>query len=307
MDRNIHADKGVLSLPAIVVHGGAGSFERAAEKGATAELESLLTSALEAGWTVLAGGGSALLGAVAAVSSLEENGRFNAGRGAVATASGAVELDAAVMDGSSGAFGALCAATHPASPVKAALAISEAGGVPDGPVLLAGPGADRWCAEHDLEKMRPEWLAAAQSRDETLPASSKAGTVGAVAIDSGGHLAAATSTGGREGQLDGRIGDSPIPGAGTFAEDRSVAVSATGAGEAFLVTGFAHRVAWSVLGGGGLVGAVNEALRTVAGLGGDGGAIALRPDGEFVAAFSSNAMARGWRDETTNVVRIFAG
>jgi isoaspartyl peptidase/L-asparaginase-like protein (Ntn-hydrolase superfamily) len=134
---------------------------------------------------------------------------------------------------------------------------------------------------------------------------SEAGTVGAVAVDAGGHIAAATSTGGRAGQIPGRVGDSPIPGAGVWADSNTAAVSATGAGEAFVVAGFGHRIHWEMLSGREIGPALKEALDAVAGLGGDGGGIAVSPDGSFAVGFNSRAMARGWRDATGVVTRVF--
>jgi len=132
---------------------------------------------------------------------------------------------------------------------------------------------------------------------------SLSGTVGAVALDRDGHLAAATSTGGRLGKTPGRVGDSPILGAGTWADDRTVAVSATGEGESFLVAGFAHRVDWAVAGGAPLETALGEALAAVRARGGHGGAIVLAPDGRFAVGFDTFAMARGWRDATASTLR----
>lgn len=291
-------DTGTLPLPAVVVHGGAGTFERISTEGDRALLLSALREATAAGYGVLEHGRPALDAVVEAVARLEESGRFNAGRGAVPTTLGTVEFDASVMDGATGALGAICAATHPAHPVRAARTVAERGGLPDGPVLLAGAGADRFCEEHGLEQMRPEWLSA-------IKAGSSRGTVGAVAVDRDGKLAAATSTGGRAGQLPGRVGDSPVPGAGVLAST-GLAVSATGSGEVFLAVGFAHRLAWSVAAGAGLVPATGEALSEVSARGGEGGAIVLGGDGEFVAAFSSLAMARAWRAEGVDEARIEA-
>jgi isoaspartyl peptidase/L-asparaginase-like protein (Ntn-hydrolase superfamily) len=281
-----------------VVHGGAGAFEdgEAEEKR---EIEGLLAAAA-AGFEVLAGGGPALTAVVEAVASMEDGAVFNAGRGAVPATDGSVELDASVMDGASGAVGAVCASRYPANPVRAARAVAELGRLPEGPVLLAGSGADEFCRQRGLVEMRPEWLKAVAGRPRRRPP----GTVGAVALDEGGAVAAATSTGGRSGQLPGRVGDSPIPGAGVLAR-RSLAVSATGAGEAFLVAGFAHRVAFLSEGGAQLADAVKASLASVADLGGEGGAIAISPDGEFVAAFSSSAMARAWRDPSGATARVF--
>ena len=285
------AESGVLLTPAVVIHGGAGTFGRVASADDLARLEEDLSAALEDAWALLDKGGSALDAVVTAVAALEASGRFNAGRGAVASSDGGVETDAAVMDGATGAVGAICAATWPDSPVQAARAVAGLGGPADGPVLLAGPGADRFCEEAGLAQRDPATLTG-----EGVAPVSRAGTVGAVALDQAGHLAAATSTGGRLGKVPGRVGDSPIVGAGTWADDRSVAVSATGEGESFLVAGFAHRVEWSFVGGAPLEKALLDALGAVRTLGGQGGGIVLTRDGRFAVAFDTPAMARGWRD-----------
>lgn len=317
-----HTDTADLGIPAVVVHGGAGVFGAVSSPRDEAVLAEALRASTAAGWAVLAGGGSALDAVVEAVASLEDSGRFNAGRGAVPTDDGTVELDASVMDAGSGLVGALCAATLPANPVRAARAVADLRGVPDGPVLLAGEGADRFCEEHGLEVMRPEWLrhrsggeAAPLWSEQGLPPAgpgrtlSAEGTVGAVAVDTRGRVAAATSTGGREGQRRGRIGDSPIPGAGVLAVPvgAGIAVSATGAGEAFLVAGFAHRIAWAVEQGISLEGATEAALAAVGHLGGTGGGIALDARGRAVAGFTSPAMARAWRSASEDQAHLFPG
>jgi isoaspartyl peptidase/L-asparaginase-like protein (Ntn-hydrolase superfamily) len=275
---------------------------------------------------VLAGGGSALEAVVATVASLEDGGRFNAGRGAVPTSAGTVEFDAGVMDGTTGKVGAVCAATWPANPVRLAAKVAEVGGPPDGPVLLAGVGADAFAERYGLDRMTAAMLARATGETEDTargrgadgvpgPAGeagtadsgtfSEAGTVGAVAVDAAGTVAAATSTGGRAGQLPGRVGDSPIPGAGVWADSSTAAVSATGAGEAFVVAGFGHRIHWEMQSGREVGAALRAALDAVASLGGDGGGIAVTPDGSFAVGFNSRAMARGWRDSTGQVTRVF--
>jgi beta-aspartyl-peptidase (threonine type) len=318
-----HTDTAVLGRPALVVHGGAGAFAAVSCDEDVAVLTAALEESTAAGWSVLAAGGSALDAVVEAVASLEDSGCFNAGRGAVPTDDGTVELDASVMDGVTGRVGALCAATRPANPVRAARAVAELRGVPDGPVLLAGTGADRFCEEEGLEAMRPEWLRAhggsggavplwSERSDQARapgPVISEEGTVGAVAVDAAGGVAAATSTGGRTGQRRGRVGDSPIPGAGVLAvplaRSGSVAVSATGAGEAFLVTGFAHRIAWEIEHGSSLVEATEHALAVVGQLGGTGGGIAVDAAGQMVASFTSPAMARAWRGSGTGAAYLF--
>jgi len=292
-------EHGLLHTPAVMVHGGAGEFRTVTSTADVALLEAEMSAALDAAWEVLCAGGAALDASVAAVASLEASGRFNAGRGAVATSAGTVETDAAVMDGATGTVGAICAATWPESPVRAARAVAELNGPTKGPILLAGPGADRFCAAAGLPRRDPALLTG-----EGLAPMSDGGTVGAVTLDQAGHVAAATSTGGRLGKLPGRVGDSPVVGAGTWANDAGIAVSGTGEGESFLVAGFAHLVEWGFALGRPLEGALFDALASVRARGGHGGAIVLAPDGRYAAAFNTVAMARGWRDRSGSTVRL---
>jgi L-asparaginase/beta-aspartyl-peptidase (threonine type) len=298
MSGDVFKQSGELGVPAVVIHGGAGEFGAEGSPARLARLEEGLFGALEAAWDLLCAGGCALDSVVAAVACMEASGSFNCGRGAVATSRGTVETDAAVMDGRSGRFGAICAATWPESPVRAARAVMALGGPAEGPVLLAGTGADRFCESAGLTPRVPSSLCG----EGVLPIS-RSGTVGAVAVDRDGHLATATSTGGRLGKLPGRVGDSPIAGAGTWADDRSVAVSASGEGESFLVAGFAHRVDWCVTQGASLGQALGDALASVRERGGRGGAIALARDGRFAVAFDTSAMARAWRGQSGSTVR----
>jgi L-asparaginase / beta-aspartyl-peptidase len=245
-------DAGDLVGPAVVVHGGAGAFERVQEEGARVRLEHALEMALAAGWGVLEDGGPALLAAVDAVASLEDSGVFNAGRGSRPTTDGHLETDASVMDGATGAAGAVCAATWPANPVRAALAVarltldqagtgsqvpgsdatatgasgasgaSGAGRATPGlgtpgrrggswrPLLLAAAGADRLAEATGLPGLAKATPPAVSADDPPYEENTH-GTVGAVALDGGGHLAAATSTGGIAGQPPGRVGDSGRP------------------------------------------------------------------------------------------------
>ncbi|MGA3216683.1 MAG: isoaspartyl peptidase/L-asparaginase [Acidimicrobiales bacterium] len=299
MTRPVVMESGTLGVPAVVIHGGAGEFASHASKAQLARLEAGLSGALEAAWEVLAGDGEALEAVVQAVGWLEASGDFNAGRGAVATSQGTVETDAAVMEGASGAVGGICAATWPESPVRAARAVMGLGGPSEGPILLAGAGADRFCEGAGLARRDP-----ARLTGQGVVPISRSGTVGAIALDRHGHLAAATSTGGRLGKLPGRVGDSPIVGAGTWADDRSVAVSATGEGESFVVAGFAHRVHWAAAAGMALELALGDALDSVRGRGGHGGAIVLAQDGRYAVGFDTLAMARGWRADGMATVRL---
>ena len=172
-------------------------------------------------------------------------------------------------------------------------------------MLLAGAGADRLAKAAGLTSMTTSGRAVGRTRGRgELAGESTPGTVGAVALDSNGHLAAATSTGGIAGKPPGRVGDSAIVGAGTWADDATVAISATGVGEAFILAGFAHRVDWNVRSGVDLGDALAQALNAVSHHNGSGGAIALTPSGRFAAIFGTRAMARGWRSATELVVRI---
>jgi isoaspartyl peptidase/L-asparaginase-like protein (Ntn-hydrolase superfamily) len=259
----------------IVVHGGAGSEptpERAERR------QRGIDAALDAGMTVLRDGGSALDAVCAAVVVLEDDPSFNAGRGGVATAAGTHELDASVMRGADRRAGAVAAITGVKNPVLAARAVLDDGRH----VLFAGD------VPFDLEPAPPGWFDVASD-----PGSS--GTVGAVALDEGGHVAAATSTGGRGGQLPGRVGDSPIIGAGTWADDTTCAVSGTGAGELFIRAALAHTVHALVASGASLADACAAALADVASLGGSGGCIAITPAGDVAAPHSTPSMAWGIR------------
>jgi len=298
LTREIRLETGDLGFPAVVIHGGAGEFGPPSSPTQLARLEQGMSEALATAWEVLVAGGHALDSVVEAVACMEASGNFNCGRGAVATSQGTVETDAAVMDGSTGSFGAICAASWPESPVRAARAVMALGGPAQGPILLAGAGADRFCENTGLAQRVPSSLCG-----EGVEPISRSGTVGAVAVDQDGHLAAATSTGGRLGKLPGRVGDSPIAGAGTWADDRTVAVSATGEGESFLVAGFAHRVDWCVDRGALPAAALEEALSAVRSRGGHGGAIVLKRDGSFAVGFDTSAMLRAWRGRSRSTVR----
>jgi len=331
-------DVGRLEPPALVIHGGAGTFEwlERLGEGASGRVRAALESSLNAGWAVLDGGsGSGALAAVVeAVACMESSGVFNAGLGSVPTTAGTVEMDAAVMEGDGCRAGAVCATTWPANPVRAALLVAGLGQAPSGgpvaplgrtgpvvpagpgrpgrpgggaqgqvaggfrPLLLAGNGADEFARAAGLERMSPI------TKTPGSPGRAAHGTVGAVAADAEGHVAAATSTGGVGGQPPGRVGDSPIIGAGTWADDSTAAVSGTGMGEAFILAGFGHRVDWMLRQGSTPGEALVASLGAVALRGGTGGGIVLTPSGEFAAAFGTRAMARAWRCRSEVVVRL---
>ncbi len=234
----------------LVIHGGAGVIERnRLRPEQDAAIRAALDQALQAGSAVLERGGSALDAVEAAVKLLEDDPNFNAGRGAVFTHEGTIEHDAAIMDGSDRRAGATTGTTTTRHPVSLARRVMAHGRH----VFLRGLGADQFSREQGLEQVPNEWFRTPERRrqlDELLSRPSaeqfdidmKYGTVGAVALDAQGNVAAATSTGGITGKRWGRIGDSPIIGAGTYADNRACAVSATGAGEYFIRLGVAHEI-----------------------------------------------------------------
>jgi len=282
-----------MQPPAVVaVHGGAGPAGADARAGASRwpDQAAGLGAALRAALAVLAAGGPALEAVIAAVAVLEDDDHWNAGRGSALTAAGTVEMDAAVADGARRRIAGVACVTGVRHPIHAARAVMEDGRH----VLLSGAGAESFARQAGLAFESPEWFIIDRRR-RALEEST--GTVGAVARDSTGHLAAATSTGGRTGQLPGRIGDSPVPGAGTWADDASCAVSATGIGEAFLRAAFAHEVdARLRLEGVDLDTACQEALAAVTAAGGDGGCIAVSAEGPPVLPFTTALMHRGWAE-----------
>ena len=262
-----------------------------------------LAAALRAGEAILAAGGSAVDAVEAAVIVLEDDPVFNAGRGGVFTAEGRNELDAAIMDGASRAAGAVAGVTRTRNPVSLARAVMTQ--TPH--VLLARDGADIFALETGLAQVDPGYFAtherwqaleamkAAAARGESVfDKTLKYGTVGAVARDSAGHLAAATSTGGLTGKRWGRIGDSPLIGAGTYADDRSVAISATGSGEDFIRVGAGHEIGARVR----MLGetpkaAADAVIAELRGIDGDGGLIFVGADGSAGWAFNTPGMFRG--------------
>jgi beta-aspartyl-peptidase (threonine type) len=295
----------------LVVHGGAGSmrgprFDDEHERLARSGLE----AALAAGSAILDKRERALDAVEAAVRVLEEDGCFNSGRGSVLTATGCIELDAAIMDGRNRRAGAVAGLRTTRAPVSLARLLLE-----EGPhVFLSGKGADEFAREHGLEQVPNSWFELPERRrqlEELLAEGGfddeiKYGTVGAVAVDVDGHVAAATSTGGLTAKRWGRVGDSPLIGAGTYADDRSAAVSATGSGEYFIRAVAAHQLAERVrLAEQSLQEALDSTLADIAGLGGKGGLIAVAPDGEAAWGFTTPAMYRGMADSTGRTVRLY--
>ncbi|MET1113238.1 MAG: isoaspartyl peptidase/L-asparaginase [Allosphingosinicella sp.] len=298
----------------LVIHGGAGVIERGqSTPGQEQEIRASLDRALAAGEAVLATGGSALDAVERAACILEDDPHFNAGRGAVFTYQGTNELDAAVMDGRSRDAGAVTGVSATKNPVSLARAVME-----HSPhVFLSREGADQFSREQGLEQVGPEWFATPERRrqlevmrsddshyfDEEL----KYGTVGAVAVDVHGHVAAATSTGGLTGKRWGRIGDTPLIGAGTYADDRSGAVSATGAGEYFIRAAVAHEICarMRMLGESATV-AADKVIADVGSLGGSGGVILVTPQGDAGWAFNTPGMYRGMASAEGRRVAFYA-
>lgn len=285
---------GALSAPAIAVHGGAGRVP--ADPDYARRVADGLRAALAAGGDVLAAGGSALDAVVAAVRELEDRPEFNAGRGGALDRDGNVALDAMVMEGEARRAGGVIGVARIAHPIDAAFAVLRDGRH----VLLAADGAERFAREAGLAIVDPDYHVTEERRAQLARALAEGaqagGTVGAVARDAAGHLAAATSTGGLTARRPGRVADSALPGSGTWADDATCAVSATGLGEFFIRAGFARDVdARMRYGGRDLAAACREALAAVAALGGSGGCIALGPRGDAVLHFDTPAMPRGVR------------
>lgn len=284
----------------IAIHGGAGAIGRAE---LSAERESAyrsgLDAALRAGFAALLAQASCVDAVEQAVRVLEDSPLFNAGRGAVFTAAGTIELDAAIMDGRTGRAGAVAAVRGVRNPVSLARAVMER--TPH--VLLAADGAEAFARAQGFDFEPPayfhteeRWRALERARsgeEARLSEQDRHGTVGAVALDGRGDLAAATSTGGRTNKLPGRIGDSPIPGAGTLA-NAAVAISATGDGDAFLRVQAAARVAALIeLGGLDIAAAARQTLVEIARIGGSGGMIVLDRSGRVAMPFDTCGMYRG--------------
>jgi isoaspartyl peptidase/L-asparaginase-like protein (Ntn-hydrolase superfamily) len=279
----------------LAVHGGAGGPPASAAEAE--EVRAAIAESLRAGHARLAAGGAALDAVEAAVAILESHPLFNAGRGAALTSAGGVELDAAIMDGRSRALGAVACVRGLENPIRVARLVLER----SPHVLLVGAGAEAFAAAHGVATVEPaalvtsaRWADLERVRQADRPDVRGGGTVGAVALDAAGHLAAATSTGGTTNQLPGRVGDSPLAGAGTWADDATCAVSATGSGELFVRSAFAHEVdARMRLLGAPLDAACEQALRRVGSLGGRGGCIAVDARGRVALPFTSAAMPRG--------------
>ena len=328
---------------ALAIHGGAGVIERA---NLSPERDALyrqgLQQALDAGQAILAAGGSSLDAVTASVQVLENNPLFNAGKGAVFTSAGKNEMDAAIMDGSNLNLGAVAGLTTIRSPISAARAVME-----QSPhVMMIGEGAETFAASVGLEQVAPSyfftesrWQALENAlREEGLPIpprpvgappapamvgpaaplamnlheaplnERKFGTVGAVALDMSGNIAAATSTGGMTAKRWGRVGDVPVIGAGTYASNaEGCAVSATGSGEYFIRATVARDICHATASGTSLQQASEDEIAEVGRLGGDGGVIAITPDGKVAFAMNTSGMYRGTvSSQTPPRVAIYA-
>jgi len=302
---------------ALVAHGGAGAIARGdLSLEQDAAYREAMAAAAQAGAAVLRAGGAAMDAVEAAIQILEDDPLFNAGRGAAFTAEGRNELDASIMDGATLAAGAVAGLTTTRHPISAARAVIEG----STHVLLGGEGADAFARSQGLEQADPGYFfteerwksleralgklglpipprpaeASADSRDALVHEEGKYGTVGVVALDSHGSVAAGTSTGGTTAKRWGRVGDSPLIGAGTYASNTACAVSCTGAGEYFIRLGVAHRIC-------DLVEHARLPLQAAAdrviqeqltALGGHGGVIAVAPDGQMAWSFNTSGMYR---------------
>ena len=289
----------------LALHGGAGTLPRAdMNEAQERNYRAGLTDALSVGYAVLESGGTSLDAVTRAVVALENNPLFNAGHGAVFTLDGRNELDASIMEGSELRAGAVCGVTHIRNPIELARAVMERSDF----VLLAGGGAEEFALGCGFEFVPQSYFFTAarwrqleriRSGDTSLSALTIAhvGTVGAVALDQSGCVAAATSTGGMTGKRFNRIGDSPLIGAGTYADNRSCAVSCTGHGEVFIRTAVAHDIAARMrFGGRSLAQAVREVVHEeLLARNGEGGVIAIDPSGEIAMEFNSEGMFRASR------------
>ena len=326
----------------LAIHGGAGTLDpekMTPEK--RAEYEAALTTALHAGIAVLESGGSALEAVQAAIIPMEDSPLFNAGRGAVYTWDETHELDASIMDGRDRSAGAAAGVSGIKNPILLAEAVRQDGRH----VMLAGDGARQFAIEQGIETQPPDYFATERRRESlarmkakelsSLDVDHKFGTVGAVALDIHGNLAAGTSTGGMTGKRWGRIGDSPLIGAGTYADNRSCAVSATGWGEFFIRVGVAQEICTRLRFGPtvedllhakvGFISnpaeladqhidpataqlAADAVMAEVKELGGDGGVILVTPAGDTVFSFNTTGMYRGRANSTgLKEIAIFGG
>ncbi len=309
-------------VPAIVIHGGAGVIERGK---LTPEVENeirvTLQRALDTGYAVLEVGGSATDAVIAAIQVLEDSPRFNAGKGAVMNLAGTHELDASIMNGADLNAGAVAGVTTIKNPILAAQKVMT-----ESPhVLLTGNGAEQFAREQKLSMVENTYFTtdavydsweryvkskSGDPRGDNTPGVdkvSKYGTVGAVAIDASGNIAAGTSTGGMMGKEYNRIGDSPIIGAGTYADNSTCGISCTGHGEYFIRVGVAKEISDQMaFGNKALPDATQYTLDRIAQLGGSGGLIAIDKEGNIRMDFNTKGMYRGYKHVKETKIAIYA-
>jgi len=303
----------------LAIHGGAGTIERSKmTPKREREYRAGLESALTAGYEILKRGGSSVDATEAAVRVLEDDPHFNAGKGSVFTSAGTNEMDAAIMDGKTLAAGAVASLKHVKNPISLARLVMEK----SGHVMMDSEGAEAFAKENGIELVDQKYFFT-QERWEALQKIKAAekkrtggagkafiitdqdrhGTVGAVALDKNGNLAAATSTGGTTNKRPGRVGDSPVIGAGTYANNATCAVSATGDGEYFIRASVGHDIsALMEYRGMSLKDAAQAVLDKVAKLGGTGGLIAIDREGKMALPFNTAGMYRGYVDSSGKVV-----
>ena len=307
MNRQQKEDTFPLTL---VIHGGAGTIKKGSmTPEREAEYRRALQVALDSGFAILEKGGKSTEAVIAAIAVMEDSPLFNAGRGAVFTYSGKNELDASIMDGSNLKAGAVAGVTTIRNPIRAAFAVMTQ----SDHVMLAGRGAEQFAAEHGLEIVEPSYFADSARYQQYLERrktdknndvgfthrnqeDKKFGTVGAVALDQYGNIAAGTSTGGMSDKRYGRVGDSPIIGAGTYAKNSTCGVSATGWGEFFIRLAIAHDIsAMMEYGDMSLESAADSVImKKLPALGGDGGIIAIDRRGNIAMTFNTEGMYRGY-------------
>ncbi len=292
---------------AIALHGGALDEVDKIPAERKAAMEKSLAGALRKGQEVLEKGGTSLDAVEQVVRILEDDPLFNAGKGAVYNAAGGHELDASIMDGKTKACGAVAGMSTVRNPISLARKVMTQ----TRHVLLIGAGAEQFATEMKVERVANDWFdtdeqfqkwqqrkAAEAKKAAGPPPAEKKGTVGCVALDQHGNLAAATSTGGLTNKRFGRIGDSPIIGAGTYADNRTCAVSCTGTGEEFIRHGVSHDVHARVLyKGQSLADATNDIMKSVL-QPEDGGLVSVGADGTLVAAFNTDGLSRGMADSS---------
>ena len=311
---SLHGQDGLqLGSFGIVIHGGSSSdTPQDHEPENVAARLAMIGEALSAGHAILKEGGSSLDAVETAINILEDSPLFNAGRGAISNNQGVHELDSSIMEGATLNAGAVAGVQHVKNPISVARLVME-----ESPhVLLVGEGADRFAQEHGHEPVSQKYFHRESVPDKTSRNKVKNkigeliervfGTVGAVALDRAGNLAAGTSTGGTSGKLSGRVGDSPIIGAGTYADNRTCAVSATGHGEFFMRTLVTHDIsALMAYRGVSLTEAAGEVImKKLVKMGGRGGVIAIDHDGNAAMPYNTESMYRGYAGSDGKVVTM---